>query len=414
MFHIKSLLMTVVAAAVAAFSAASPAQSPCFQPDGFSLPGACCVPTIPTLPAFPPLTIPGSGACFENCTVVQQWQAPITLSAPAMLFCDVYIIQVGVGGIAPIAPGLLVGRYTRTWEETNTAGTVARQVWRFLINADLNYILTATSTAPCPFPKNAFGGNPIHFMGSLDYARDCQSGQWSAAINMTHLCGDFMHNSFSAQPITPNPNPNHMYSFAGPTPFIWAPSGAPSGPAFGTSARSINYNFTVSPLLWQCFTEVPINQGILQNVANYCPCTAFPGVPPTPAWIQQQLNFSYGCNPTIPGQYTDIPWPPLVPTGLSTFQLGRYANAGYPAGECISLYFGLASAPDPCGTLFPFHVVMGIGTIGGDLAIIPNSPVASNRFLDLQNVNILIGGPPFIAIGMGGLFLSTMLWSLNF
>lgn len=405
-------------AGVAVLTSVAMAQiTPCYQPDGYSLPGACCATPQVNLPQFPAFfNIPTDAACFTDC-IPQTFQEKLTIQAPSQLFCDIYITNVSLTGPATIAPSLLVMKYTRTWEEIDPVSH--RQIWRFLVNGDLSYLITTASTSPCPIPATAMAGMPVHFIGSVDYARDCNTGNWSIAYNITHLCGDFMHNGLSANPITPNPNPNHMYTFAGPAPFVFAPGPIPAGNVIADAVRSVNWNFTVSPLQWDCKTDVPVFQGQLSNVLQYCAC-AIVGNPFIPAWTQQKLTFNYqNCTGAI-DTWSDIPWAPLLPTGLSVFSIGRYVGpfGTYPSGEQINLYFGVSQSPDPCANNFPVHLVMGMGTVsqtqGWVNATAAGGPVPTNQFLDLEDMMILIGGPPFIAIGVGGLFLSPMLWSLNF
>lgn len=395
------------------------AQSPCFQDDGYNLPGACCVTPQINLPQFPGFTnLPTDAACFTNCMPTQIFNEKITLTPPGQIFCDVYVLNVSFTGLVNIAPSLVIMKYARTWEEIDPTGVNHRQVWRFLVNGDLSYIINTASTTPCPVPKTAMAGMPVHFIGSIDYARNCQNGQFSVAYNFTHLCGDFMHSTLSPNPIFPNPNPDHMYSFVGPSPFVFAPAAIPAGAVIADSTRSVNWNFTVNPLQWDCKTEVPIMNGQLQTVNQYCACFD-PTNPWINAWSQQQLVFSYGCAGAI-NLFTLIPWAPLLPTGLSTFSIGRYVGppAQYPSGEALSLYVGISQAADPCANNFPVHIVTGIGTVGGDTALVHTgfapAPIVTTQFLDLEDVMVLIGGPPFITLGFGGLFLSPMLWSLNF
>jgi hypothetical protein len=400
-------------------SATANAQGFCFGDDGFNIPGACCAPVNPNLPQFPGVTVPSAGGIFKNCILATQFPATIVLSPPAQLFPDIFITQIQIiGGTVNINPGLLICKYSRTWIEVTNAGTL-RQVWRFLINADLNYIVPASATAPIPYPQIALNGQPVHFMGSLDYAFDCTPvGGWSTAINLTYLCGDFMHNQYSAQPMSANPNPNHVYCFVGPTPFNFGVGGPPAGVVVADAVRSNQYNFSATPLLWQAFSETPVFGGLLQTVNNYCAC-ALPG-PSAPQWSEQQLQFNYGCNAASPFPFSLLPWFLGPTTGLTSMIIGTYATppSVYPSQESINLYFGLANSQDPCVNAFPFHAIMGIGTRGGDQAWIVNqqispNPIPTAQFLDLANMMILIGGPPYITIGMGGIFLSTQLWQLN-
>jgi hypothetical protein len=259
----------------------------------------------------------------------------------------------------------------------------------------------------------------VHFIGSLDYSRDCATGTWRAAINLTYLCEAFMHGTMSVRPNPVGTNVNLVYSFVGPVPFNWGVGAPPVGPTIADSVRTTRYNLGVSPFLWTCLSEMPTFGGLLTNNVQYCACEQAPGIG-APAWTQQTLQFKYGCSSAVSQNYNSVPWAPLLPTGLSAFNLGTYATPPgvFPGTESVSLYMGVATAPDPCANGFPIHLVTGVGTSGGDLAIVDSittgGPITTTEFLDLENMLVLIGGPPFIAIGLGGIFLSTSIFSLNF
>lgn len=412
-FQVLSILAGLILA-----SAEAPAQIQCLQDDGFAVPGACCVGVTPTLPLFPAIGIPSEGCVFRDCIPQATFAQNIFITAPSQLFCDVYIAQVQITGLVNPAPAILVAKYTRTWVEIGPTGTPARQVWRFLVNTDLVYPVGGPP-APIPTPTIALAGQAAHFIGSLDYARDCATGQWRAAINLTYLCEDFMHGSFSVNPAPPGTNPNHVYSFMGPGPIAWGAGAPPAGATVADAVRTTSYNLTTSPLLWKCLSKLPTFGGVLSTVAQYCAC-AIPGVIALPGWSQQNLQFNYGCNAAVANAFGLVPFGPLLPTGLSALTLGAYTGAPgtFPGNRSMSLYIGVATAADPCAGGLPIHLVTGVGTTGGPAALIssPGSPVpvSSSRFLDLENMMVLIGSPPFIGIGVGGLFLSTQIFTLNF
>lgn len=410
----------LIAAALAACAFATPLAAQCPAPDGFTVVGACCTPVQPTLPAFPPISLPGEGNCIRDCVPGSPFSVGISLSAAAPVFCDTYLVICNVAG-AVNTSGLLIAKYARTWVEAGAAGP-PRQVWRFLVNGDFSYNLSPPISSPCPIPAIALAGRTVHYVGSLDYSRDCATGAVTAALALVHLCGDFVHATWSPQPIAPNPNPNFVYALVGPTPFVWGGGAPPAGPFMGDAVRSTNYNLTATPLQWTCLSELPELNGVLMNAAQYCPC-ASPTVPPGPAqWTQQTINFTYGaCPPPLAQAYGGLVLPPLVPTGLSALPLGGWALPPtiFPGSRRIHTYFGFAQAPDPCIPIaFPFHIVNGVMTSGHSPPGIvspppPGTTFTSQNFLDLENTLVFIGGPPFVAIGYGGLFLASQVWSLN-
>jgi len=365
------------------------------------------------------MTIPSEGNCITSCTPGAPFPVTITLGAPLGVFCDEFIVPVTIAGpTVTVGPGILLAKYIRTWTELSATGAPT-QVWRFLVNSDLTYVLSATSTTPCPVPKTAFGGISVHLCGQLDYARVCPTGPFTASISLSHLCGDFEHNTWSPKAISPNPNPDTVYAFVGPLPFLWGGGPPASGPVIGDAVRSTAYSFTATPSFWTCLSEGPVVAGDLANIAPYCPCSAPGGVGISP-WTQQALSFLYSACPAVaPMAFGLIPFPPLVPTGLSALPLGTWVlpPTTFPGTRRLHHYFGLASSPDPCvsGSL-PFHIVNGVMTSGATGNVIPpppNTPFTSTVFLDLENTMILISGPPFITIGFGGFFLATRVWSLN-
>jgi len=410
-------LFLAAAIAVSACVVSTGAQAQC-GPDGFTVPGACCAPTLPTLPSFPPIQYGGQGNCITNCGPTNPFPVNITISAPAPVFCDTYILIVNITGTVTIN-GLLVGKYLRTWDEVGTTGT-PRQVWRFLINGDLTYTLTPPVGTPCPVPKIAAGGMAVHFDGHIDYARDCGTTLFSSSVSMAHLCGDFEHASWSPNPIPANPNPDTVYAIVGPLPFVWGAGAPPAGPLLGDAVRSVNYNLVASPAIWQCESEVATLGGAIANIAQYCPC-ANAALPPGPTpWTEQQLNFQYGCNAALGSAYTSLAFPPLVPTGLSAIPIGGWAMpAGtFPNSRRLHPYFGIAHSPDICvaGAL-PFHITYGVMTSFGPPGTVtpppPGATFTSIHFLDLENTLVLVPGAPFVAIGFGGLSLASRVWSLN-
>ncbi|MBL8695355.1 MAG: hypothetical protein JNJ88_14775 [Planctomycetes bacterium] len=408
-----SFLRCLSAALLATATAAAPALAQCNPNDGLSLPGACCVSVVPVLPAFPPINLQGQGNCITNCAPGAPWNVNIQISPPGQVFCDIFVMNISIAGPTPVN-GLLIAKYARTWIEPGTTG-VTRQVWRFLVSGDLNYTVPATGTSPCPFPKSAFAGNSVHFTGSIDYALDCGTVNFRSAVQLTHLCAQYEHASWSPKPFGTPINPDTVYAFVGPLPFVWGGGAPPAGALIADSERSTRYNLTVSPLQWDCLNEEQVVNGNLATVAPYCPCSSGPMGPAM--WWQQNLTFSYACGPAINGTYTGISVPPLEPTGLSANPLGNWAlgPAAFPNTRRLWVEFGFAVSPDNCTNNLPFHVVTGVMTQGPAGTVIDPFGIAqtSTIFLDLQNTLVLVGGPPFVAIGFGGASLASQTWALN-
>ena len=338
------------------------------------------------------------------------------------MFCDTFVIPITItGGFVNIAPQLLIAKYARTWTEMSATGGLVQQVWRFLVNGDLVYTVAPGAPSPCPIPKIALSGKAVHFVGSIDYARNCQTGVFSARIDLVYLCGKFSHGPLSPAPITPDPNPDIDYAFVGPTPFVWGVGAPPVGIVTGESVRSTRVDLTAIPGLWQCLSEEPVLQGALDNVALYCPC-ADPTVPPgTSPWTEQKLTFAYGaCMPTSPFTFMALPFPTLAPTGFSVMSLGTHALpiTTFPDSRSVHFYFAVGSAPDPCVTgALPIHIINGVSTVGPLIGIgtppPPGIAQPSHALLDIENTLVIIGVPPYTSLGYGALFLATQVWSLD-
>lgn len=408
-----SILRTISAALVASAAVAAFSFGQCNPNDGLSVPGACCVPVQTTLPQFPAIQYQGQGNCIRDCTPGTPWTVGISVSPPGQIFCDIFVMNVSIAGVTPVS-GLLIGKYARTWTEVSPIFP-PRQVWRFLVSGDLSYAVTATSVAPCPFPKTALGGNTVHFTGSIDYAFDCLTAQWQSAIQLTHLCAQFEHASWSPKPFGTPTNPDTVYAFVGPLPFAWAPAPPPAGLLVADSERTTRYNLVSTPLQWDCLSDDQVVNGTLANIAPYCPCSNGPVGPA--AWWQQNLNFSSVCNPVAGGAYSGISVPPIAPTGLAANPLGSWTGGplAFPGSRRLWVEFGFAVSPDTCTGNLPFHIVTGVMTDGPLATLVdPNgNVVTSNIFLDLQNTLVLVGGPPFVAIGFGGISLASKTWALN-
>jgi len=390
------------------------AQFGCFGDDGFSVPGTCCIPRSAadiTLPFFPAVTLPAEAAAFQDCSLLAASPTTISLGTPIPIFCDLYFVPITfIGGGVNVAPTFMLARYTRTWVEADPTG-VSQQVWRFLVNMDLTY-LPAFST-PWPTPDcAATSGLKVHYTGSLDYADGCPiSGNFQAALNLVHFGGDLSHGNLSQRP-TASSHPGHIYAFVGPTPFDWtAPGATPQGFPVGESVRSTDADLQNG--VWDCYSDAFILGGGLTTVQNSCPGASSASAPGR--FEEMDLQLDYGCGgPTL--SYLSIPFPPLLPTGLTVFPLGTYALpfGTWPGTTSVATCFGTAAAPDPCGNNFPFHLVHGVMTTGGDFALLYGSPVGSNQFVDLENMLVYMPSPPYMLIGYGSLFLSTMNWSANF
>ncbi|MCA9322406.1 MAG: hypothetical protein KDB53_16815 [Planctomycetes bacterium] len=406
----------------------TPAQfPPCPTDDGFDT-GCCNVPQ-PQLPNFPPTNIGGLWGCIHNCALEAQFNVQVAVSAPQFIACDLAVVNLTMGGSTATSPnfaGALLAKYDRTWIEFLTNGGT-RQVWRFLVNGDVNFNPSIALSAPCPQPPCSANNTPVHLTGHIDYARNCTTpgtvaGGWSVALNVNHVSGCINHAPASARPMVgPPAHENRTYCLVAPGNFIFGPSSVPSGPLRGDSVRSSSLNLTAFPA-YQCFSEAHVvNGGSVADIGTFC-LNCSPALPISPAiWHHQSIQGGVGCGPlTVVFPFHTVPIPPVFPTGMISMEIGTYVGINpdaFPTGRSISLNYGVMQYFDNClPNDFPYFVYTGVGSQGGSPAILFGSPIVAgatvNSFLDMQSMELpnAVGsfGP-----GLGALFLPRKVWSLN-
>ena len=397
----------------------------CFGNDGFSS-GPCCMPATPNFPNFPVMTITGLGACIRDCGVESQFNTTATF-APVQVLCDHFLFNLSISGPPSVSIGggnFLVGKYDRTWLEFPIPGTPPLQVWRFLVNGDLNYGLTTTSAAGCPIPLSAFPpfNLPVHYVGNIDYAFDCGSGGWQIAYTLTHWCPTESHAPFSQRPIAAAAGwAKRTYHFVGPANFAFTMCPPPDGTILAESCRQ-SRGLSNPAIPYTCLNESQVFQGTLNNVNQNCPCFDPTPVGPPPRYRHQSLNAFEFCGgmgaPIISFAGFGIPF---MPTGLRALMLGGWlpvAGAGtYPGTKCVSVYLGIIEGPGVCpgpAPVLALNAVTGIGTTGGNAVQLFDAPtpaIALTEFLDLQQMLVLT---PFgFTPGLGSLFASERVWQFN-
>jgi hypothetical protein len=393
--------------------------------DGFSA-GPCCTPASPTLPNFPTMTLNGLGACIRDCGVESQFNTVATLS-PAQVLCDHWLFYLTISGPPSVTIGagnFLVGKYDRTWLEFPLPGTPPIQVWRFLVNGDLNYGLTTTSAPGCPIPLSAFPpfSLPVHYVGNVDYAFNCATGGWQVAYTLTHWCPPESHAPFSQRPIAAAAGwLKRTYHFVGPANFVFGLCPPPDGVIVAESCRK-SFGLSNPAVPYTCLNESQVFQGNLQNVMNNCSCFDPTPVGPPPRYMHQSLNAFEICGGAgAPINSFGGFGIPFMPTGLRALMLGSWvpiAGGGtYPGTKCISIYLGIIEGPGVCpgpGPVIALNAVTGVGTTGGNVVQLFDSPtptIAPLEFLDLQQMLVLT---PFgFTPGLGSLFASERVWQFN-
>ena len=423
-FNAKSALLLFVLVALCT----APVSAQCFMPDGFDAPG-CCVNVMPTLPQFQQGILTAQFACLFNCDVEETADCEIAIGNQIMLpsFCDTPFAPIQIfSGDFNVSNTFMIMKYSGSWEEINANGQNI-QVWRFLVNIEM--VLNPSSTTvptPCPIPPcQANAGKRIFFVGHLDYIRPCIAGVTvpprPAAISLTHYCGRFSHQPWSACPLmAPDSHPERTYAFVGPTPFQWGGATVPQvTPNNQTISSDRSTDISITPLLSQdCFNRNPASNVVMQTVNQTCFC-ADPTVPAQPLWHELDFRFQYRCGMMAPNQFMPVGFPTYLPTGMAAFNLGKYIGPEYPGDESLSTMIGVAFAPDICLNALPWHHVLGVTTEGGDPMIVTDSSgvtITSFERVDLCN-SLLIdcnAFPNCLNVGLGGLFFSTRSWVMNF
>jgi hypothetical protein len=389
-----------------------------FGDDGFASQPCCTVVpfssvNIPVAPAF---TMNGQYACIRDCNIEQVFNVQVTVQDTPIL-CDYHIMPLTVSPASPGGPGYattLIGKYARTWIEPSASGALDRQVWRWIVNADLN--VTAGS-APCPIPVTA-AVYPPHFHGHIDFA--CEPDpfglpMWECALSLSHLESCIEHNNFSCVPVPIVDNRAFHLVASSSAPFFFGPTPEPMGPILGESFRSS----LIPP--FQCLGEGQIQQGGLNTQFYSCVCN--PMMPPAPFdYAHQMLNASVQCvGAVFPFNSVPLaaPLPPL-PTGFISRPLGRWTGplGSFPGPRELTIHWGLLSQTDPCNTAdLPFHFVQGVSTFGVDGFVFNPTPVTPPSFTVFTDLADMLVPNPFVpgtfTIGFGCLHLPKRVWNLN-
>ncbi len=391
--------------------------------DGFNL-GCCNIPQ-PNLPPLPPSQFQANYGAFNNCGLLAQQVAGVTITAPAYFQCDYAIANM----TATMAPGVtitgpLLMKYARTWTEIDPGTGMAAQVWRFLLNTDATYIAAGPVGALFPVPVSAQPplSLPVHFNGHVDYICNPTAVAPTRLLtfSLNHLPACISHAPWSARPLPVGAVPAAAsYHLVGPMPFVFGPFAEPQGPVVEESLRTSRFN--LAPFNYQCVTEASVIQGNLNTVLQNCLCA--PIAPVVGPWKHQNLNLSVCCGPVATGASSiPVPGTPIAPTGFVAMTLGTFPSPVTTVpGRNLTIYFGVVQYADPCNAAnWPIHVVCGVATSQVPGRIFPG-PVAAacapffaaplNTFLDLQNSLPITGGP--LVPGYGALFGSDLVMNLN-
>lgn len=420
------LTLTLALAATPSF-----AQLGCFiGDDGFNV--GCCATPVPNLPNFPPIQSQAAWACVNNCNI-NQLQAVVQVSPPNLIFCDYAIAQVTInllnaaGTPVGIFAGPLLMKYSRTWREPSTTG--GRQVWRWLINTDMQWASPTILPTPC-LPPEVLPPFllPVHMNGHIDYACDPTSATgFQSIMSLSRLPNCIQFGPLSQTPNAALAAASQTFHLVAPAPFIFAPFAEPQGVVLEEAVRSSRLGW--APFNYTCQGEADITQGGIQTQFSDCLCaTTTPIVGP---WKHQNVNAAACCNGAI-FPFSNLVLPPALwplPTGFAAYTLGFWPGAagGFPGNRQLTVYIGALNYNDPCNPApasFPIHAVSGVATSNHQVGLFPSTvtpgctpptPGLRNNAIDWQNMIPLNQAAAAGANipGLGALFVSTLVWNLN-
>lgn len=409
-FFVASALLVALASLLA-----RPASAQCFGPD--NLTGPCCTVTIPNLPVFPAISMPGLGACWDRCTQGLQRTLVVTWSAPAPTSCSEYssaLTVIDQVSGQPIMVGKMVLDYARTWQEVDPAGN-AIQVWRFTVKADLSAVpgglVVNCPEPPCLAPVGPHG--TAFFYGYMDYAACNVAGNWQNALVLSHAPDRFIHApGFSNKPGLFHPG--QSYAIIAPhsalQPFLPGNNVAFGGPVVAEAMRNVNMP-GVPPGV--CVVEDPVVQGLITKLG--AGCLANIANNPKQHTVRKLQGQSTCANAAgLPGGFSSLnvnfpalPWFHLVTTSVGTWTNGNV----YPGKEQAWVDEGLFIHQDACTGDF-VELKYGGTTRGGWQALLPNG-TASLNFTDLiDNYSAPLNGPYPLPL-MGAVQPSEHLITLN-
>ena len=400
MFTLPKLsALTVTAALVTA----SPAAAQCFLPD--NLTGPCWEPTELLLPDLPGWELEGSGICYNQCAATSKQQTLLVYDPPVPNGCGQFLSSMKVVDMASgftVMSGVVTLDYTRTWHEANSATGDDYQVWRFIAKVDLE----RTSQIPpnaCYIPASIGPNSPYNeafWYGYLDWAQNCQTGQFSNVSVLFNNCDDFIsHPALSDHPALPggfNPGsyralvaPDNPIQSFDPT-VIASPR---SGPLFAEAVRNVNNAFAPG----FCTYEEELAGGTHQLLGTACMCP----LALAPAAQSAVHIDGIGTCPDatgVPSTFSSLQvWNPAI--GFKWFEmietsLGTWTDPSiYPGRESVMPTEGFVVYHDSCAAVVggtpadTLDFMYGAKTSNG-FQVIPNPDLPganTQNFLDLAS-----------------------------
>jgi hypothetical protein len=378
--------------ACALFVGAPAVTAQCLGPDNLN--GPCCTPTTPALPPFPPISLPGLGVCWTQCTPNTKNDIKVSWTPLVSATCSEFVTQLSIDDATtglPLMSGTMILDYTRTWIETEPSG-LSKQVWRFAAKADLAWV-PAGIVPPCPtpsciFPPPAF--NTAFYYGYLDYATCAAAGPWDNALVLYHGCDRFMHMpGLSSKPGVFHPA--QSYAIVAPhnsaQQFMPVNQLASGGPVIAEATR----NVLPGPI---CMVEDPTTAGAMTPLGAGCVCTlsAVPKQQTLRQFLGQTTCITSAGVPaawaTLNVAFPTLPWMHMVTTSIGVWTNGNL----YPGKESAWVDEGLFVTQDAC-TGDWIELKYGGTTRDGWPATLPSGMAAKN-FTDVaDNYTAPLAGP---------------------
>ncbi len=190
----------------------------CEDPDGIDPDAPCCEEVTPTLPDIPAIDDPMRYFTWNRCSVARNKEicgsfgAPVEQTGECGVYTLPFTVQTCGKGQNVLFSGDLNAIYMRTFlegESGQKGGGNQVQVWRFLLNGDLElsqFLIDRFGDNPnIPQSYRDFG-NQVFWSGYIDYRLTCDKGLfWEIEWVLNHDCDRFAHPANGDRPGTYNP-----------------------------------------------------------------------------------------------------------------------------------------------------------------------------------------------------------------
>ncbi|MBI3847133.1 MAG: hypothetical protein HY292_21100 [Planctomycetes bacterium] len=374
--------------------------------DGQCLPdnldGLCCQPMTPSLPSFPTLSTGLKYICWDECDARLSRDVCLVLGAPRQVrianqaIDGVYTIAFtarACGGNTVLWNGSLVAHYSRTWLESSVPGpSPDTGVWRFVLNGSVtptSRIVQQYGNNSCAIPPCFSSFGTLYVQGYIDYARDCQTNQWTAAGSLYHGCDAEIHGPTSARPAPPAGFHTRSYSWvwpaAGFVPFSSTEAGRRSEGTVEAGAVRLN-QWTTRPGITRY--EEPVTAGQVQATGERCNCTGAGSL--VPQYVVTQISGgAASCGSIFQ----------TSGAGLLQKRIGRWTAPAFPGAEYLLLDFGNIDHANGCNGLATTEYFEGVETIGGFPAASHGGAPLAPQFEDLASSNRATFAAPVTLIG---------------